>query len=184
MLITQCPSWVEDGTPGSHGCPEEATPTPVGPFVKLYRSLWDGTLGHERWAREVFIFMLAHCDADGVIDMTPEAIAGRCHMPLDDVLHGVQVLEAPDGRSRSQDHEGRRIVRLRPSRDWGWQIVNYRKYRESGSAQRNEVYRERHLDEIRARDRERKRRVRDAFRDTSATRQCRTVPVRGYLAPW
>lgn len=133
---------------------------PGGPFGKVYRSLWDGTLGQERLAREVFIFMLAHCDANGVVDMTQQAIAGRCHMPVGDVQSGVDVLEAPDSRSRSKEHQGRRIIRLAEDRDWGWRIVNYQRYRQRRAADRCADYRRRNLDEVRKRDRERKRAAR------------------------
>ena len=38
-------------------------------------------------------------------------------------------LEAPDAESRSPEAEGRRIIRLDEHRAWGWEIVNYLKYR-------------------------------------------------------
>lgn len=131
-----------------------------GSFAKVFRSLWDGTLGPQRNAWDVFVFLLAHCDARGVVDMTPEAISARGGIPIEDVIDGIAVLEAPDPRSRSGGDEGRRLVRLDRHRDWGWRIVNQPKYRESGGAARNATYRERHAEEVRRRDRERKRRAR------------------------
>jgi hypothetical protein len=107
-----------------------------GGFAKVYRSLWDGTLGPNRNAWDVFVFMLAHGDAGGLVDMTPEAIAARGGIPLGDVLDGISVLEAPDARSRSREEGGRRIVRVDSARDWGWRIVNYPRYRNSSSAER------------------------------------------------
>lgn len=102
-----------------------------GPFAKVYRSLWNGTLGAkwEGWA--LLVYMLAHCDADGRIDETPEAIARKSGLPLDVVERGISILEAPDQHSRSAADKGRRIARLDDHRDWGWQIVNFEHYRSS-----------------------------------------------------
>lgn len=100
-----------------------------GMFAKVFSSLWDGTLGHQLDVWPLFVFMLAHCDQDGNLDMTPEAISARSHIPLDAVLRGIAVLEALDPRSRSQVEDGRRILRIDEHRDWGWHIVNYEHYR-------------------------------------------------------
>lgn len=102
-----------------------------GAFAKIYRSLWDGTLGPRWQGWSLFVYMLANCDAEGVLDVTPESIAARCGMPLDEVLRGLEVLESEDPRSRTTHEGGRRIVRLDEHRDWGWRIVNFRKYRDS-----------------------------------------------------
>lgn len=86
--------------------------------------------GHwEAWS--LFVFMLANCGPDGVLDMYPPAISAHSGMPLDAVRKGLAVLEAPDPGSRSAEADGARIMRLDSHRDWGWVIVNFRKYRES-----------------------------------------------------
>ena len=98
-------------------------------FAKVFASLWDGTLA-DRWETwSVFVFMLAHCDAQGVIDMTPQAISRRSCIPMDKVEAALEHLAAPDPRSRTATEDGRRIVLLDDHRDWGWQIVNYEHYR-------------------------------------------------------
>lgn len=98
-------------------------------FVKIYPSLWDGTLA-ERWeVWSLFVFMLANCDAEGVLDMTPAAIARRSCIPVEKVEEALAVLEAPDPGSRTADAEGRRVMRLDAHREWGWRIVNYKRYR-------------------------------------------------------
>ena len=114
-----------------------------GPFAKVYRSLWDGTLACTPEAWIVFVFMLAHCDADGVIEMTPEAIAARSGLKLAAVKRGLEVLERPDPDSRTSSEEGRRLVRLNESRSWGWQIVNYSAYRNQTESERAAAYRQR-----------------------------------------
>ena len=178
LLINATAPWrlvAVGGPPGpvSAVTPEQDTssrgPAPSGPFAKVYRSLWDGTLGPHRNGWNVFVFLLAHCDAAGIVELTPEAIAARSGVPLEDVADGIAVLEGPDPRSRSRVRDGRRIVRLDQDRDWGWQIVNYAKYRDMSPAQRNARFRERHRDEIRESDRERKRRVRDDVPNVSVT---------------
>jgi hypothetical protein len=62
--------------------------------------------------------------------MTAEAISRRTTIPIDIINIGITALEQPDIGSRTPDEDGRRIVRLRSNTDWGWQIVNYEKYRQ------------------------------------------------------
>lgn len=80
-------------------------------------------------AQLVFVYMLANCDRDGVVDKTQEVITALTGIPLFRVRKAVVRLESPDPRSRTPDQEGRRIVRLDEHRDWGWLIVNRQKYR-------------------------------------------------------
>ena len=98
-------------------------------FAKVFASLWDGTLADHWETWSTFVFLLAHCDADGVIDMTPQAIARRSCIPLDKVKAALEQLAAPDPHSRTAESDGRRIVLLDDHRDWGWRIVNYSSYR-------------------------------------------------------
>ena len=98
-------------------------------FAKVFASLWDGTLADHWEFWSVFVFMLAHSDARGVVDMTPQAISRRSCIPLDKVEAALAHLSAPDPRSRTAAEGGRRIVLLDDHRDWGWRIVNYERYR-------------------------------------------------------
>jgi len=119
-------------------------------YAKIHRALWDGTLAGSWQGWTVFVFLLAHCDSEGVVDMTPRAIAARSGLPLADVETGLAALEAPDPESRSDGYEGRRIVRLDENRSWGWWIVNRNKWRDLKDTE-----------EIRAQSRERVRRWRE-----------------------
>src|SRR5678816_1687971 len=115
-----------------------------GQFAKVFPSLWTGTLSlssFEGWA--LFVFMLANCDADGVVNMTFEVIARMTGMPLDAVRRGVAVLEQADPDSRTPDENGARIVRLDEHREWGWRIVNFDKYRAHTEDPRNVLIRTR-----------------------------------------
>lgn len=98
-------------------------------YAKVFRSLWDGTLGPDWPSWGVFVFMLAHSDLEGFVDMTPQAIAARSGIPLDQVKQAIAKLESPDPDSRSQEQEGRRLERIDAHRTWGWRIVNYQHYR-------------------------------------------------------
>jgi hypothetical protein len=98
-------------------------------YGKVFTSMWGGSLYGRFEASAVLMVLLTLCDKDGIIDMTPEAIAGRTGWPLEFIKKGLAELEAPDPRSRSDDAEGRRIVLNDPARGWGWKIVNYLHYR-------------------------------------------------------
>ncbi len=62
--------------------------------------------------------------------MTTEAIARRINVPEEMVTENIRKLEQPDPSSRSENEEGRRLIRLAEHRDWGWQVVNYTFYRD------------------------------------------------------
>jgi hypothetical protein len=98
-------------------------------FAKLFVSMYDGTLCANWKALVTFQQMLILCDREGFIDMTPQAIAARTGIPLEIITEGIEVLEKPDPHSRTSTLEGRRIERLDDSRPWGWQVINYPKYR-------------------------------------------------------
>lgn len=65
---------------------------------------------------------------DGIVDMTPQAIAARTSFPLDLIIKGIKILSEPDPYTRTPGEEGRRIVLLDEHRPWGWRIVNHGKY--------------------------------------------------------
>ncbi len=93
------------------------------------------------------------------MNRTPEAIARRTNVPLEIVKRGLIELEKPDPRSQSTAHEGRRLVRLDPNRDWGWQIVNHGYYRKLRTAE-----------EKRQADTERQRLARQKHTEKKATK--------------
>jgi len=102
------------------------------------------------------------CDADGVVDMTPHAIARRTSIPIEHIEAGIAILEAPDPYSRTPDQEGRRIERLDEHRPWGWSIVNHKQYRDLKDK-----------DEVRANNRNRKRNQRE--RETNKSQKSQNV---------
>jgi len=120
-------------------------------FAKIFTTIYDSSIADDWQTRVVFQDMLILSDKDGIIDMTPQAIARRTNIPIDMILAALPKLEAPDPVSRTPDMQGRRIERLEPHREWGWRIINYTKYRESATremlrmaeADRKRAYRQR-----------------------------------------
>lgn len=109
-------------------------------YGKVFTTMFDGSL-HGHWQAIVTLQqMIALADSEGVVDMTPEALSARTSIPLEIIRVGLAELEQPDPASRTPTEEGRRIVRLDPSRDWGWLIVNYKKYRAIRSAEERREY--------------------------------------------
>lgn len=118
-------------------------------YGKIFDSIYDGTLTEDWRALITFQQFIVLCDADGTLDMTPEAISRRTSIPLEHIKAGIEILENVDPYSRTPDDDGRRIVRLDDHRPWGWYIVNHNKYKHMQDA-----------DTVRAQNRERKRRQR------------------------
>lgn len=98
-------------------------------YVKLFASIYQGTLRGKSHSLLVFTNLLAHCDKTGDVDMHPRAIADEVGLTVDEVTAALAELEAPDPESRSPEENGRRIIRLDDHRAWGWRVVNYVKYR-------------------------------------------------------
>lgn len=127
-------------------------------YGKIFASIYDGTLRVNWQALVTFQQLIVLCDADGTVDMTAHAIAGRTGIPLDIIETGLAFLESPDPYSRTPDEDGRRISRLSDDRAWGWYIVNHSKYKALVSAAT-----------IREQNRERKRKQRDMSRSVTAS---------------
>jgi len=98
-------------------------------YVKLFTSIYQGTLRGNAHGLLVFTNLLAHADKDGCADIHPRAIAEEVGLSIEAVQAALEELESPDPESRSPEHDGRRIIRLDEHRAWGWHIVNYVKYR-------------------------------------------------------
>lgn len=96
-------------------------------FVKLYGTILDSSIwGEPLSVRIVWISLLAMADKDGRVAASSDGISRRANVPLKQTDHALAVLSSPDARSKSDEHEGRRVERI----DGGYQILNYAKYRE------------------------------------------------------
>lgn len=98
-------------------------------YAKLFTSIYQGTLRGNSHGLLVFTNLLAHADQHGIVDIHPRAIAEEIGLTQAQVRVALDVLEEPDEESRSPEHEGRRLIRMDEHRAWGWQIVNFLKYR-------------------------------------------------------
>jgi len=78
----------------------------------------------------VFINILCHCDASGICDRHWSAISDETGLDKEQVKKALIGLEAPDSESRTPTDEGRRLSRISDQRTWGWQVINFEKYRE------------------------------------------------------
>lgn len=111
-------------------------------FAKLFQSMYDGSLvTRGPWeALVTFQQLLVLSDRFGDVDITAEVISRRTIIPLEIILKGIEELSKPDPHSRDKSEEGRRIVPISPTRDWGWHIVNYTKYSAIRNAEERRIY--------------------------------------------
>lgn len=111
-------------------------------FAKIFQSMYDGSLATRGpWeALVTFQQLLVLSDRFGDVDMTAEIISRRTIIPLDIIRTGLAELSKPDPESRDPAHDGRRIVPISPTRDWGWHIVNYTRYSAIRNAEERREY--------------------------------------------
>jgi len=97
-------------------------------YGKVFESMYEGTL-YGQW--EAIVTMqqfIVIASADGVVDMTPMAIAAKTSIPRDILDKGIEILSSPDQYSRTPGNDGVRIQLIDDHRPWGWYIVNHDKY--------------------------------------------------------
>ena len=132
-------------------------------YAKVFSSIFDGSMRGHSDLILVFVNILCHADQDGMVDRHWRAIADETGLPDERVRAALLALESPDTESRTRTDDGRRLRRIDPERDWGWQIVNFKHYR----ALRN--------------DDERREYMRNLMRNKR--KQQATAPVSNLLAP-
>ena len=98
-------------------------------YGKIFGSIYDGTLAEDWRALITFQQFIVLCDADGILDMTPQSISRRTGIPIEHIKAGIEVLEKTDKYSRTPDQNGCRIELIDEHRPWGWHIVNHEKYK-------------------------------------------------------
>ena len=98
-------------------------------FCKVFQQIFDSSIAVNCRTRHVFMDLLVLADSDGVVDMTVDAISRRTNVPMEEVETAIHELSEPDEASRTPDEDGRRLLPIDERRKWGWQIVNYAKYR-------------------------------------------------------
>ena len=123
-----------------------------GGFVKIYghRLSESSLLQCPVSTRWLFVWMLSQADSEGRVKGTAESLARSSRTKLSHVERSLTILAQPDPSSQSPEFEGRRIEKI----PGGWQILNYKKYREFRS--KRQVY-----------EAEKKKRQRQRQRDMS-----------------
>lgn len=106
-------------------------------FTKLDSGILDSSIWDEDSnVLKTFIAFWTKSDSEGNVDATYNAMvrsANLCDksknpLPVSEFERCLNVLMSPDHTSKSESHEGRRIIRVSESR---WFIVNYKHYRTS-----------------------------------------------------
>lgn len=137
-------------------------------FAKVFGQIFDSSIAEDYNCRRMFIDLLVLADSDGVVDMTQEAISRRTNVPIEQVCKYIDQLQQPDLLSRSKKENGRRLIAIDPERGWGWQVVNYRHYRQIRDEEaRRSYFRD-------AKRKQRKKSVKDLMVDTGG--DCQIVP--------
>ncbi len=114
-------------------------------YGKVFESIYDGSLYGQWEAIVTMQQLIVLADADGVIDMTPPAIAGRTSIPLEILEKGLKILSQPDPYSRSPGSDGVRIQLLDEQRPWGWFLVNHKKYQDLRTAEDRRKYMKKYM---------------------------------------
>jgi hypothetical protein len=95
-------------------------------FTKLFTSITESTVWFEPDStRLVWITMLAMADRKGRVFASTTGLAHRARVTEEQLEAALECFLAPDRKSRTKDHEGRRIVEI----DGGWHLLNHEKYR-------------------------------------------------------
>jgi len=101
-------------------------------YTKLHASILDSTVWDTALhVKVVWITMLAMADRDGTVEASIPGLAKRAGVERGQCEQALALFLAPDPDSRTQEHEGRRIVEI----DGGWALLNHAKYRHKASAE-------------------------------------------------
>lgn len=97
-------------------------------YGKIFESMYEGTLYGQWEAIVTMQQLIVLADENGIVDMTPPAIAGKTSIPLDIIEKGLKILAGPDPYSRTPGNDGVRIKLIDDHKPWGWYLVNHEKY--------------------------------------------------------
>jgi hypothetical protein len=96
-------------------------------YTKLFNTILASTIWREpNHVRIVWITLLAMADKHGLAEGSVPGLADFARVSIDECRDALRRLEDPDRDSRSQEHDGRRILPV----DGGWLLLNHAKYRQ------------------------------------------------------
>lgn len=112
-----------------------------GGTVNSYAILSSETIHSTLWSESdkvklLFITMLCLKNRDGIVVSSTDGLAHASRYTLEDTKAALLVLESPDTKDPTQEHEGRRIKKV----EGGWLILNHRKYLEKAKALSKRAY--------------------------------------------
>jgi hypothetical protein len=100
-------------------------------YTRVFLQILDSSIAEDFTLRHIFEDFLKLAEhKTGIVDMTRQALSRRLNVPEKTLNAAIEKLEAPDPNSRDEEFEGRRLERLDQHRDWGWSIMNWKKYAE------------------------------------------------------
>jgi len=98
-------------------------------YGKIWKSMFEGSLYDAGWeAIFTFMILITFANKEGDVDISLNALSGKTNVPTKILKKGIEVLSSPDEDTRTDTFDGRRIVLIDDTRNWGWRIVNYEKY--------------------------------------------------------
>ena len=104
----------------------------MGGFTKLFSRILTSSIWSEsNEVRIVWITLLAATGYDGIARVTVPGLSRLANIPIDQTRVALGVLAAPDGDSRTVEHEGRRIREERDEKGnlLGYYVFNYLRHR-------------------------------------------------------
>lgn len=117
-------------------------------YTKLFHSILDSSVWQLcKESRLVWITMLAMTDREGRVIASVPGLADRAKVSLKECQEALAEFMSPDQWSRSREEDGRRIRET----DGGWEIVNFKRYRDMLSREERREYNRQKQAEYRAR---------------------------------
>ena len=92
-------------------------------YGKLFASMYDGTLYGQWQAIVTLQQMVILADEDGVVDITPPALAAKTSIPLEIIERGLEQLSETDPRARHIEQRSGHVLRAAS----GYQIAGFAK---------------------------------------------------------
>jgi hypothetical protein len=126
-------------------------------YGKIFRQMFTGSLYGKFEAMVTLQAAVVLSDREGYLHYTEAALIGTTGYPAEVIRKGLVELMEPDPRSRSKEHEGRRIIPLDDTGN-GFLVVNKPKY--AGIREQDEI-------RDQARERQRRHRLKAAGDDVT-----------------
>jgi len=99
-------------------------------YAKVFRSMYTGSMyGAGIHVFAVWGWILASKDENGFVEINPTLVAHELGGTVEQIVEAVGYLCAPDPKSRSPEHEGRRLLKVS---QFGYTVVNHARYRNQG----------------------------------------------------